>query len=331
MEKELKINGFENMPELLKERYYVYHNNDFMLKTIDSELESIDPYNLPEENRIELIARINEECEKNPWYFFRKMLRQVTGEPFTVNVATLTLLRLMLNGANVIYKTPRQTWATTTVAGMMIWEAIYRPENKSNLIRIFGDDAADMDAIMMRVHRMLDRLPAYIIDKSMLTISEDRTEFQLSGSSILKQYICLNGRLDSDYPGSWFVDDAEYSSIDPRSVRSRDGRDTTWRVFRIHGISDSSSHDSEQWRQMIKEAFPWNNALHALPDIAIKEIAHKNVIYVKCAADEILSDEQIATMKSVLDSVDDDDAVFRREVLLEDDYSIDPVFTSSKF
>ena len=318
MGKEVEIQGFENMPKLLKEKYYVVHNNDFMLRTIDSELIGIDPYNIPKdlsnEQEFDLKRRIVKECIDNPWYFFRTIIRLPNDQQaFDVHVGNLTLIRLMINNANIICKLPRQSWVTTTVAGMMLWESMFRSVRES--ITVFGKSNADKEVVLDKVAAMANLLPDYIIKSIMFPRYKNRIEF-FTGTSVM-----ISGRYPSeyinlDYPGFWFVDDAEFSNFDPEYVQYRENP-MKWRVFRIHAISDRLSNEPQLWRKMIRCAFPWHNALHALPDKAIQEIAQKKVIYLNCDAYELYDDAVIETLKK---SLDEDS--FNREVLLRDDFDI---------
>ena len=318
MKKEVNIYGFKNMPKLLKEKYYVNHNSDFMLRTIDSGLIDIDPYNLPNdltgEQELDLKKRIARECIDNPWYFFRTVLRLPNSQqPFDVHVGNLTLIRLMINNANIICKLPRQSWVTTTVAGMMLWESIFGKAREP--ITVFGRSDSDKEAVLDKVATMANLLPDYFTKPIMLSHQKNRIKF-FTGTSVMTSGRYLSEYINLDYPGFWFVDDAEFSKFDPDYVQYKENP-MKWRVFRIHGISDKVSNEPRKWREMIRCAFPWHDALHALPDKAIQEIAQKKVIYLDYDPCELFDDAVIETLKK---SLDEDS--FNREVLLRDDFDI---------
>ena len=298
--------GFENMPDILRDEYRVYTNNDFMMKVSYTMLkdDSIDIFDLPEYNRSKWEDTIKAEINYNPYYFFRKILRTIDGEPFNVNVATLTLIRLMRCHANVICSLPRQSYVNNTCAGMMLWECMTC--NGSRIKSVYSRGYESSNNVLALVNKMYEQLPDFLkSDARIRSHTKKRLIFDNDGE------IVSCGDIKKDhyvFRGDEFFDDAEYTSLDPQNIKFRDI--DSWRVFHIHGINEKRKN-AKAWHAIGSDSFLWDNQLHVLDDLTISRIARMPIILI-ANYDEIHDDAYYENMKRMLD-----EDSFNREVLLK--------------
>jgi hypothetical protein len=300
------LTGFENMPDILRDKYRVYTNNDFMMKVAHARLrdDSIDILDIPKFNRGKWENMIKTEISYNPYYFFRKILRNIDGEPFDVNVGTLTLIRLMICNANIICALPRQSYVNTTCAGMMLWECL--SNYGSRVTSVYSKGVRDCNREIDRVYKMYEQLPDFL--KSDVRI-KSHTQKRLIFDNDKTILSCGDIKKDKEYvfPGSEFFNDAEYTNLDPKNIKFRDI--FSWRVFHIHGINEKRKN-AKAWHDICKESFLWDNQLHLLDDTTISRIARQPILLI-VDYDEIHDETYYDNMKKMLD-----EDSFNREVLL---------------
>lgn len=78
------------------------------LTLLNRDLQGVDPW--AKDLSVEQILMITEECEENPWYFFRECVRASRdGDPFLANRANMALYWLFFNHVTAMLIQPRQT------------------------------------------------------------------------------------------------------------------------------------------------------------------------------------------------------------------------------
>lgn len=105
-----KNTSFKRVAALLKE--IGVSNNVFMLSLMQPELQGVDPRS-PELSR-EMKFKIAQECQWNPWYYFREIVafRPPAGTvsiPFEATRANISMLWCFFNHMDYLLIQPRQT------------------------------------------------------------------------------------------------------------------------------------------------------------------------------------------------------------------------------
>ncbi len=99
-------------------------NNTFILALHNKDLIGVDPFdpNLS----FEVMGAINEECEENPWYYFREISRApalagVGSRPFKANRGNIALYWSFFNHIMIILLQPRQTGKSFSTDSLMTY------------------------------------------------------------------------------------------------------------------------------------------------------------------------------------------------------------------
>lgn len=137
-------------------------NNDFMLTLLDERLEGVDPHVCNNDTLQQLIYL---ECVRNPWYFFREVLK-VPVHPkkssvtrcYNLNSANMAQIYCWLNGVNTWRSTPRQTGNTLDTLVIMSYELIF------NKKRLTIYDLNHQSALMCKfvIDQIYNNLPYYL-------------------------------------------------------------------------------------------------------------------------------------------------------------------------
>lgn len=137
-------------------------NNTFFLQLYDSTLADIDPFD--EENlTVEQKTRINIEILKNPWYYFREIVRfPVSNEKqrFELTRATLAILWSLLNDLHSYVVIPRQSGKSYTVAAFYSWLIYWGAKDFASTF--FGNNDALVVQNLTRVKDLRETLPSYL-------------------------------------------------------------------------------------------------------------------------------------------------------------------------
>lgn len=165
--------SFIKMHYLLKE--LGIKNNTFFLRLYDASLAEIDPHD--EENlTLEQQMRIIVEIKRNPWYFFREILK-VAGSGgenrFELHRGNLALYTCLLLNLNVVMLTPRQCYKTTSIMAFYLWGLKFGFTNVK--IGMFALSEALSQNNMKRLKELMEFLPSYLKVKNKKDIDNVHT------------------------------------------------------------------------------------------------------------------------------------------------------------
>ena len=137
-------------------------NNKFMLGIYNKDLIDIDPYsyNLSLEQKMEIIL----ECIRNPWYFFRKVVRipvqgGITKYGLKVNRATLLQNYCNINNINYIVHAPRTQGIELTALMNELYNYIF---GYSIHIQLSSRKVEDCKLQIYRFKELFKNLPDYM-------------------------------------------------------------------------------------------------------------------------------------------------------------------------
>lgn len=151
--------SFIKMHKILKD--LKIKNNKFFLKLYDDSLQTVHVWikdkkgneienpNLTKEEKL----RITAEIRRNPWYFFREIVRlPVAGgkKAFELHRGNLALMFCMLNSLNSITILPRQHYKTVSSLTVYIWIYYFATEN-SNVLFLNKEFPDSCDKICVAV------------------------------------------------------------------------------------------------------------------------------------------------------------------------------------
>ena len=141
-------------------------NNKFFLVLLDTELAGIDPHNLKDDS-VELKLRIATECKRNPWYFFRNVIRIPVpgsdGISFILNRANLSMIWLFFNHIDNLLIMPRQigkTIGSISIAALIM----YVTGKRITFAMLTKDDKLRKENVS-RLKDIRDSLPEWFIHK----------------------------------------------------------------------------------------------------------------------------------------------------------------------
>lgn len=158
---ETKNQSFLRLAGLLK--YMGIENNTFLLALHDTTLKGIDPHD--ESLPPEIIHKIAIECNVNPWYFFREVMRLpppsgVNPVMLRANRANISAVWLFFNHMTYMLLQPRQTGKSAIVQGIFTW--LLQIATINNTIAILTkDDVVRKDGIE-KIKGIMEYLPRYL-------------------------------------------------------------------------------------------------------------------------------------------------------------------------
>lgn len=167
-----KNTSFLKMYLLLKEMGI--KNNAFFLRLYDESLLDIDPRqdDLP----LEIITRIFIECKRNPWYFFREILKvpgASDGEYFELHRANLALFFCLLLNINSIILTPRQCYKTTSIMAFYLWGLKFGFRNTTVGMFTLSENLSSNN--IERLKQLNEFLPAYMKFRNKKDVNNAKT------------------------------------------------------------------------------------------------------------------------------------------------------------
>lgn len=138
-----KNESFKKVSDALRESGI--ENCNFMLKLYDEDLIGVDPHdpNLTDEQKVKII----QECDKNPWYYLREVLKVPTQgggfERFKLDLSNCAQIYLAVeaNESSWVCK-PRQTRSTISSLALISYYTIYPLSNPKRSLGIYGRDKA---------------------------------------------------------------------------------------------------------------------------------------------------------------------------------------------
>lgn len=137
-------------------------NNTFFLQLYDETLLDIDPLDeasLTNEQKL----RVHIEITKNPWYYFREIVRipmTDVGLQFELTRATLAILWVLINDLHAYVVIPRQCYKSYTVAGFYSWVIYWGARNFN--AAFFAQNDILVTQNLARVKDLREALPAYL-------------------------------------------------------------------------------------------------------------------------------------------------------------------------
>ena len=159
-----KNTSFLKMSILLK-RMGINNNKNFLVLT-QPELMNVDPHdeaNLSDELRL----RIAYECEINPWYYFREVVRIPTQGsaplPFMLHRGNLALIWCYYNRTDIIMVAPRQLGKTISTNAIFS-HVIYISGRNITIAMLTKDNKLRMENVV-RLKDIRDALPSYLYHK----------------------------------------------------------------------------------------------------------------------------------------------------------------------
>ena len=154
--------SFLDVMEQLKNREV--KNHYFMLALFDPTLAEIDPFreDLTKDQQIAVMI----ECSRNPWYFFREILRIPNGknvDKFTLDLSRSAILYCIVQGYSVWKAGLRQSGDSTISSGIILWRYMFdRIDQTKTGSGIMSATINDAKNILRRVKNMNGLLPSYL-------------------------------------------------------------------------------------------------------------------------------------------------------------------------
>ena len=147
--------------------YYILNqmgikNNTFFLQLFDESLANVDP--LDEEHLTdEQKVKIHLEIIRNPWYYFREVLKFPVSnvkQDFELTRATLAILWTLLNDLHGYIIIPRQCYKSYTVAAFYSWLLYWGAKDFTGTFFAQNDSLVTQN--LTRVKDLRDNLPSYL-------------------------------------------------------------------------------------------------------------------------------------------------------------------------
>lgn len=152
-------------------------NNTFFLQLYDETLLNIDPLdedNLTDEQKL----RVHIEISKNPWYYFREIVKipmTDTKLDFELHRGTLAILWTLLNDLKAYIILPRQCYKSYTVCVFYSWLIYWGAKNFS--AAFFAQNNFLVTQNLTRVKDVRETLPKYLNLKSNEDTDNSRSLF----------------------------------------------------------------------------------------------------------------------------------------------------------
>lgn len=142
----------------------------FMLALHQPELQGVDPY--ADNLTLEQKQMIQTECEYNPWYFLREIVRipPISGldpVPYRANRANISMTWAFLNHIAYMLIQPRQTGKSVSTDALTSWLYLCALRNARMLLITKSDDLRADN--ILRLRKMRSYLPKWLV-------FEDRTD-----------------------------------------------------------------------------------------------------------------------------------------------------------
>ena len=161
-------------------------NAGFILALYDRVLKHVNPFSntLTDEQK----KRIHAEIIRNPWYFFREIVRmEVPGglTNFQFHRGNVAILWCLLNNVNIYVELPRQHTKTGSIASVMAYNFLFRSTNTK--ASMMSKDPESVKNNLRDIVTIIQHLPPYlnIMDRSKDSINKEYIEVKSSGNSII--------------------------------------------------------------------------------------------------------------------------------------------------
>lgn len=137
-------------------------NKDFILELMDEKLLNVDPFDVKNLND-ELKTRIIVECQRNPWYFFREIVRIPTGGGLIrmkFHRGNAAMLWALLRNLSIFVMLPRQRFKTTTVMILFLWIIYFGAKNTK--LKLFAHRDSLLIKNISEIRDIRNALPSYL-------------------------------------------------------------------------------------------------------------------------------------------------------------------------
>lgn len=170
-------------------------NNCFHLSLLQPELKNIDPFD--ENLSLDIKAKIVYECQKNPWYFFREVLRipvpgSITATRFKADRANMALYWLFFNHVMTLIVILRQTGKTTMLMSLVTY--LLNLGTTNTFINLLTKSESLKAETLAKVKQLFDELPEY------LNFSTKRDIFNSDEVKLYQLSNVFKGNLSSSSP-----------------------------------------------------------------------------------------------------------------------------------
>lgn len=181
-------------------------NNKFMLTIYDTGLIHVNPFS--KNLTPDIQHRIHAEIIRNPWYFFREIVRvNVAGgtSKFEFHRGNIAILWLLINNINVYLELPRQFFKTGSIAAFLGW--LYGFKTRNSKMSLLSKDPESVKDNLLRVRQILDNLPPYLqmldtktdhINKESMSSNSSGNVIQTRSSPGTEDQAMLKGRGSSE-------------------------------------------------------------------------------------------------------------------------------------
>lgn len=155
-----KNKSFLKMYKILKD--FGIKNCDFFLELKDESLLNVDYFDedhLTKEQKL----RIHAEIARNPWFYYREIVRIPTaGEKrmFELNRATLAICWAIENDISIMVVLPRQCYKTYTIC--TAYSKLFYWDCKNTEFMLFSYSDSILQGNMQRIKEIRDTLPSYL-------------------------------------------------------------------------------------------------------------------------------------------------------------------------
>jgi len=138
-------------------------NYEFLLALHQPELKGVDPHS--PYLSVETMAKIGLECYRNPWYFFREVVRippqgSSTPGPFIANRGNIALYWLFFNHVDPVLIQPRQTGKSVSTDCLMLYLLLIGSVN-TRISMLTKDDELRRENVE-RMKSIRSYLPEYL-------------------------------------------------------------------------------------------------------------------------------------------------------------------------
>lgn len=247
-------------------------NNDFFLKLLNPELENIDPHS----TNLTVVEQsmIYEECQRNPWYFFRECLRipAVGGRfiKFKLNTVAALMIHYTISGVDTYIISPRNTYRSVSLISAAIYLTLF--QNKK--IRYSG--ALGNETGTSKFHEVSKGLPQFmktILDMKISRVLTEGSDFIINPQE--KEEVSL-------------LDDFEYMKDPSSELNNLDKKNVT-----IGTTVGNPSENGFDPTPLIEGCIKWDPKFLDLSINSVKSMvlnSDSKMLYIELSAHQIVED-----------------------------------------
>jgi hypothetical protein len=138
-------------------------NNAFILSLLDPDIKDLDPYS--EDLTLHQKGKILRECQRNPWYFFREVIRipipgSIDPIMFKADRANIALYWLFFNHVMTIVVILRQTGKTTSLMSLVSYLLNFGATNV--FINLLTKSEGLKAETLLKGKQLFEELPDYL-------------------------------------------------------------------------------------------------------------------------------------------------------------------------